>query len=336
MKGFYMQNFLGNPCPYCGKTFTADDDIVVCPECGTPHHRECYKQMGFCANEGNHSETFEWQSAVHAQSHSVPERPQNESQTVVCPVCKNEISSGEKYCVHCGAPLHQQSRFSTPEEFQKERERIFMASLGEDIGGITAKEALLFVRSNGGYFLPRFKAFAKGMKFDTNFAAFIFSYFYLFYRKMYALGIGVFIATTILGIPTMLLDLVTIQEQYVESGLLSQIIWEIPHQEELAVFSFIASTIIWAIRIALMVFFNRLYYAKVIGSVKGAREALANKSEDVIAGFFKRKGGTSMVVPVLLIAGIFVLSFALSAIIVSSEFFIMPEPDFYQNLFKFW
>ena len=36
--------FTNEKCPVCNNTFKEDDDIAVCPECGTPHHRECYKQ----------------------------------------------------------------------------------------------------------------------------------------------------------------------------------------------------------------------------------------------------------------------------------------------------
>ena len=35
-------------CPVCEKKFENGDDIVVCPECGTPHHRECYDSLGRC------------------------------------------------------------------------------------------------------------------------------------------------------------------------------------------------------------------------------------------------------------------------------------------------
>ena len=41
-------------CPVCNNQFTEDDDIVVCPECGIPHHRECYIQNGECANTDKH------------------------------------------------------------------------------------------------------------------------------------------------------------------------------------------------------------------------------------------------------------------------------------------
>lgn len=41
-------------CPVCNNQFTEEDDVVVCPECGTPHHRECYIQNGNCANAYKH------------------------------------------------------------------------------------------------------------------------------------------------------------------------------------------------------------------------------------------------------------------------------------------
>lgn len=31
-------------CPVCDKQFKKGDDVVVCPECGAPHHRECYEK----------------------------------------------------------------------------------------------------------------------------------------------------------------------------------------------------------------------------------------------------------------------------------------------------
>lgn len=326
-KGFTMQSFFGNPCPYCGKNFAEGDDIVVCPECGTPHHRDCYKEHSACANEEKHGENYEWKPASTPQVHQ-PEVSHNTG-TVVCSHCGTENPSSSHYCHSCGAPLGERTQprreYNPEDEFQRERERLISESLNSDLNGISPKEAAIFVRSNIGYFLPRFAAFSKGAKFDTNFSAFFFSYLYLFYRKMYGLGLAVFAATMILNIPTLLLDLVTIQEQYVEMGLLSQIIWEIPHQQELAIYSIIANLLIWAMRIALMVFFNRLYYSKVVGKIENARTAFAKESESVISEFFRKKGGTSMVVPIIICCLTFAASFVLAGLIVSSEFFILPE-----------
>ena len=326
-KGFTMQKYFGNPCPWCGKNFAEGDDIVVCPECGTPHHRDCYKEHSACANEEKHGEDFEWKAPVVVRV--VKAEASRENGTVSCAHCGNENPASSRYCSNCGAPLGERERAHrapTPEEeFLRERERLAAESLNSDIGGITAKEAAIYVRSNIGYFLPRFAAFSKGAKFDTNFAAFFLSYFYLFYRKMYGLGIAVFAAISILNIPTLLLDIANIQEQYVSMGLLSRVIWEIPHQKELAVYSIVANIFIWAIRIALMIFFNRIYFSKVVKNVETARRNLANQSENAISEFFRKKGGTSLVVPIIAVCLLLLASFVFAGFIVSSEFFIMPE-----------
>lgn len=47
-------------CPVCKKQFEDGDDIVVCPECGTPHHRECYNSIHHCANADLHSEGYDF------------------------------------------------------------------------------------------------------------------------------------------------------------------------------------------------------------------------------------------------------------------------------------
>ena len=41
-------------CPVCDRKFESADDIVVCPECGTPHHRDCYDELGHCFYEDRH------------------------------------------------------------------------------------------------------------------------------------------------------------------------------------------------------------------------------------------------------------------------------------------
>ena len=47
-------------CPVCEKTFTENDTIVVCPECGTPHHKDCYFSLGECKNKALHAEGFSY------------------------------------------------------------------------------------------------------------------------------------------------------------------------------------------------------------------------------------------------------------------------------------
>ena len=73
-----MPVYTGCKCPVCQKEFAAGDDIVVCPVCGTPHHRECYRQLGHCGNEKLHQEGGSWQpdcGATGTQEKSDPHHP---------------------------------------------------------------------------------------------------------------------------------------------------------------------------------------------------------------------------------------------------------------------
>jgi len=54
-------DFNGQKCPACGRSFDQDDDIVVCPVCGTPQHRSCWDERGECVNAARHAEGYVWQ-----------------------------------------------------------------------------------------------------------------------------------------------------------------------------------------------------------------------------------------------------------------------------------
>ena len=47
-------------CAHCGKPMQSGEDIVVCPVCATPQHRECWMQEGHCANDSLHASGFVW------------------------------------------------------------------------------------------------------------------------------------------------------------------------------------------------------------------------------------------------------------------------------------
>ena len=47
-------------CPVCSGVFSDDDDIVACPVCGTPHHRDCWQKEGHCHYTDKHAEGFVW------------------------------------------------------------------------------------------------------------------------------------------------------------------------------------------------------------------------------------------------------------------------------------
>ena len=52
----------GEKCIVCGQVFTDADDVVVCPECGTPYHRACWQKNGACINLPLHESGKSWES----------------------------------------------------------------------------------------------------------------------------------------------------------------------------------------------------------------------------------------------------------------------------------
>lgn len=57
-----MSDYIGARCPVCHKKFTAKDEIVVCPTCGAPHHKQCYEQLGHCTFEQDHITGCVWKN----------------------------------------------------------------------------------------------------------------------------------------------------------------------------------------------------------------------------------------------------------------------------------
>lgn len=58
-----MNRFQNKTCPVCREKIKESDEVVVCPECGTPHHRACYFVKNKCALKFLHGE-FEWQGKL--------------------------------------------------------------------------------------------------------------------------------------------------------------------------------------------------------------------------------------------------------------------------------
>ncbi len=91
-------NYTGNICPGCQQAFKDDDDIVVCPECGTPQHRECYEKDNCCVNSHLHSDDYKWQG-IEAPKHKTA-TPKAEA--IPCPNCGIDNPKGSQVCRNCG------------------------------------------------------------------------------------------------------------------------------------------------------------------------------------------------------------------------------------------
>ncbi len=164
--------YTGNLCPVCNENFKTEDDIVVCPLCGTPHHRECYKKNGECAHSEKHSEGYRWEPSSTTPSVS----PENAENPV--PSFMTENAQGEAH----------NSRDAASTVFWANQQNPFDAYPKELCEGVSTEEAAEFVQMNAFKYLQNF-FYQKSGKKTFNWAAFFFAPYWFFYRKLYKLGV---------------------------------------------------------------------------------------------------------------------------------------------------
>ena len=92
-----MPKYYGCPCEGCAKPLTLKDDIVVCPDCGAPYHRDCYEKLGRCIHTPAHGAGYEWKF------------PYQDAALRTCPSCGERTLRSEPNCRCCGAALPPES-----------------------------------------------------------------------------------------------------------------------------------------------------------------------------------------------------------------------------------
>lgn len=205
-----MMNYNGEKCFSCGSVFGNDDDVVVCPDCGTPYHRECYKQHGECINHPLHESGGAWQrerKSEDVQSKTAEDgSPQAEAQpdAAVCPRCRHINHADTKFCMKCGSLIAGASAEQGANGGAAPHYLGFNPN--EDFGGgARLKELTQFVDSNAIYYIPIFKRMKDlGSKVSFNFICLFFPYFYFANRKMWLWAVLTAAVTMLLDIPSLL------------------------------------------------------------------------------------------------------------------------------------
>lgn len=110
--------FKGCSCVGCNNIFEENDDAVVCPVCGSPHHRSCWTEQGKCANSDLHKDGFIWAYPEELKKEEAPvkEAPietnlrfKNGENAVVCPHCQTLNYGNDALCLKCQKPLFDTS-----------------------------------------------------------------------------------------------------------------------------------------------------------------------------------------------------------------------------------
>ncbi len=179
-----MAIFENDICPVCQKVFEEGDDIVVCPECGTPHHRECYNQLGKCANSALHGEGFVFKRAASEKTENSKQEEQNSS---VPPFFANLVADIEKQNksenaenLRQGADNPAQNPFVPPRLDGQDGMGI------KEIDGQPVAYVATAVGANARRFV---NVFSKNKTLGWNWSALIFGPYYFLYRKMIREGL---------------------------------------------------------------------------------------------------------------------------------------------------
>ena len=281
--------------------FENEDDIVYCPTCGAPHHRECYLALGHCALEELHGTEQQYDKTKEA-----PEKEEhvgeNAEGMITCGICREKYELSQNRCPKCGAPniAKMGGSFASFD---------FLGGVPEDcdIGdGVTADEAKRFVAVNTRRYIPKFAILNQSNKTSWNWAAFLFPCEWMLSRKMYKNGILVgilLIIATLFGIP--LNSILT--EQSLSGNLTEltnpQTVFSVLTKSNafILIFAAVGAFCNLAIRVVLAVFADFIYKGHTLSAIKAMRA----ESEDMDYDY-QRLGGVNTL---LFIVGFFAVRY---------------------------
>ena len=327
-----MSKYKGIPCPICGKAFTDEDDIVVCPDCGAPYHRDCYNEKGACIFDDLHAKHEDWQMPKANQA-------DYEVKDTECPRCGTLNAKSAYFCSRCGLPLgtNQVGQNNNPNPYQNyynptnnnanvyNNYNNFNNPNGtvynpfDPMGGvnptdymdqdITYGEASKVVQQNTRYYMPAFKRLKNTNSSKFNFAAFLFSGGWFLYRKMYKQGIIASVIWLVLYLARALVSLkwITPFSVSLSNSLSSDATMQETYQlmaEKMASSPSVvyASWVVMALTVAMIVFMiicgkkaNRLYMKHCEDTIHESRNH-SNGDNAVYEEAITLKGGTNTIV----------------------------------------
>ena len=111
-------------CPYCQTNIKESADKIICPDCHTPHHKECWEENKGCTTYGckNNPNTNKNRNDVGNRTvENIQQMLINEEdkvKSIECPNCKKQIEESSVFCKFCGFSLANKS--GEKENFEKE------------------------------------------------------------------------------------------------------------------------------------------------------------------------------------------------------------------------
>lgn len=265
-----MSRFDNKLCPVCRRPLTDKSDIVVCPECGTPHHRACYLSLGHCGVQEYHASGFEWKGFLPGEEPQEPQQevsPENDEQTIGEPESefsrdhRAEYPGGTDY--GSGTRDGSQDGFGQPMDIEEYLRNLQRQTMDDTRGadGVSSRELSTFVGRSVMHYSQAFASFRapvlpgqKRRKAFINLCAGFFAPIHQFYRRMDLLGAIMVLVEFLFYIPPLLLN----------AG--------IGTADVLANLQLVARGISFVAVILLCVFGDYLYYRYAVKRIRKIRE----------------------------------------------------------------
>jgi len=200
------------PCCGCGQALQpeiddcAANDVVVCPDCGAPMHRRCWKETGACPHAARHGENFAWAPTI-APPEPEPgsagaQAQEGEQPGIICPTCGENCPPDALGCDNCGTDFEEftaalRVRFEQEqlrrEQYMRENFPTYNVNgrdvtIGDTLAGQPVEEIALQLRGPRRAVARYLARFEKDGRVGWNWAAFLtglFGPYWFFFRKLY-------------------------------------------------------------------------------------------------------------------------------------------------------
>ncbi len=270
-------------CPVCkAKLFT--DEVAFCPECGAPHHKECYLGLGHCAFADKHGTSEQWQPPKIEPPKATEKAQETQSESSVENTANNPQFQG-----YAG-------------NYRKKQENPFFAANGidkdENIDGESAEDIAKFVGYNALRYINVFKKMsALKRRINWNWVAFLLPEYWLISRKCYFQAILLSLYSALISVfSTLGMSNVDVKN-LMSSGVVTQ------EAARIVGILFICSCVTLIINLFMGMFGDYIYKKKVYSTIKEMKQEGRTSEIDYI-----QKGGVNLMLPVILYFGINILA----------------------------
>ena len=165
----------------------------------------------------------------------------------------------------------------------------------EQIDGVSVKDLAAVIGQNAMYYLPRFKAMQEtGKKKIPNFAAFIFSVPWLFFRRMYLYAFGLLLANAALYLPNVFIILYAVNNPDAVQ-IPSTYMWA----------NMVCTLLMWGLQVFMCFFGNQFYMNHCL---KLARQLKSQTSSDEEYAALAQKHGGVRAAFLYIFAGLYLAS----------------------------